>query len=147
MSLLTIPYHLAIAFWTGGVAIFTFVLTPLLFKTQPRDEAGRIVGVLFPGYFRWGLVCGGTALVCRLTLHGPYFILQLVVLLVMLAATAFQAFFIEPRAAALKKEIPSFETTPKDDPRRQDFSRLHAVSALCNLAVFAGGTVLITLQA
>lgn len=146
MPLLAIPYHLAVAFWAGGVAIFTFVLTPILFRALSRDEAGRIVGLLFPGYFRWGLVCGGTTLVCLLTLRGPYFPVQLAVVLLMLAATAFQAFFIEPRAAALKERIPSFETTPKDDPRRQEFARLHAVSAVCNLAVFAGGAVLVTLQ-
>jgi hypothetical protein len=63
----------------------------------------------------------------------------------MLAATSFQALVIEPKAAALKEQIGSFETTPKDDPLRQEFSRLHAVSAVCNLTVFAGGVVLIIL--
>ena len=58
MQIITIIYRLAVAFWVGGVAIFTFVLTPILFKTQARDLAGTIVGVLFPGYFRWGLACG-----------------------------------------------------------------------------------------
>jgi len=70
MSFVTVLYHLALAFWVGGVALFTFVLTPILFKTQPRDLAGKIVGVLFPGYFRWGFACGAVALVCLLLQRG-----------------------------------------------------------------------------
>ncbi|MEJ2698870.1 MAG: DUF4149 domain-containing protein [Desulfuromonadales bacterium] len=138
-------YRLAVAFWAGGVAIFTLVLTPTLFKTQPRDLAARIVGVLFPGYFRWGVACGIVAIICLLVTRGPHFGPALVILLLMLALVSYQAFSIEPRAAALKREIPSFETTPKDHPLRQQFSRLHAVSATCNLLVFAGGVALVVL--
>ena len=145
MTLLPILYRLALAFWVGGVALFTFVLTPILFKTQPRDLVGKIVGVLFPGYFRWGLACGAIALFCLLLQRGRNFIPSLVLLVVMLAATIFQALVIEPKAAALKEQIGSFETTSKDAPLRKEFSRLHAVSAVCNIAVFAGGVALIIL--
>ena len=138
-------YRLSVSFWAGGVGIFTLVLTPTLFKTQPRDLAARIVGVLFPGYFRWGQACGAVALVCLLITRGANFAAALVILLLMLALVSYQAFSIEPRAAALKREIPSFETTPKDNPLRRQFSRLHAVSATCNILVFAGGVALVVL--
>ena len=62
-----------------------------------------------------------------------------------LSGDALARFYIEPRAAALKREIPSFETTPKEHPLRREFSRLHAVSAACNLSVFAGGVALVIL--
>jgi Domain of unknown function (DUF4149) len=146
MHVVTLLYHLALAFWVGGVALFTFILTPILFKTQPRDLAGKIVGVLFPGYFRWGLGCGGIALLCLLILGAGAFIPALIILLLMLAATLFQALFIEPRAKALKQQIGSFETTPKEHPLRREFSKLHGISAVCNLAVFVGGVVLIVFQ-
>ncbi len=145
MSFISALYRLALAFWVGGAALFTFVLTPILFKTQPRDLAGRIVGVLFPGYFRWGLACGAVALVCLLLQRGRHFLPALALLVLMLAATSFQALVIEPKAAALKEQIGSFETTPKDHPLRQKFTRLHAVSAACNLLVLAGGVVLVVL--
>jgi len=146
MSLVTILYHLAVAFWVGGVALFTFILTPILFKTQPRDLAGRIVGVLFPGYFRWGLGCGGAALLCLLLQPGRAFLPVLLILALMLAATAYQALVIEPKAKVLKEQIGSFETTARDHPLRREFTRLHGLSAACNLAVFAGGVVLVILQ-
>jgi hypothetical protein len=145
MQFLSIVYRLAVTFWVGGVALFTFVLTPVLFRTQSRDLAGQIVGVLFPGYFRWGLACGAVALLLQLVLRGRNFVAATVLLCVMLGATAFQAFVIEPKAAALKREIPSFVTTPKDDPLRREFSRLHGVSAVCNLVVFGGGVALVVL--
>ena len=128
-------YRLAIALWVGGGALFTFVLTPLLFKTESRDTAGRIVGTFFPGYFRWGLACGAIALVSRLLQRGGRLELAGVILVLMLAVTSFQAFYVEPKAADIKSRIVSFETTPKSDPLRQQFSKLHGVSAVCNLAV------------
>lgn len=137
--------RLAVSFWIGGVALFTFVLTPVIFKVNDRDAAGRIVGTLFPAYFRWGLACGALALIGLLFVRGENFKPAAFLLVLMLALTAYQAFFIEPRAALLKKEIPSFVTTSKDHPLRKEFSRLHGISAVCNLSVFAGGVALIVL--
>ncbi|HLO27010.1 MAG TPA: DUF4149 domain-containing protein [Geobacteraceae bacterium] len=145
MQILSIIYRLAISFWVGGVAIFTFVLTPIIFKAYDRDMAGQIVGVLFPGYFRWGLGCGLAGLITLLLLRGRNFTSSLVIIIVMLALTSFGAFYIEPKAAALKREIPSFVTTPKDHPLRKEFSRLHGISAISNLLVFGGGVALVIL--
>ena len=138
-------FRLAVAFWVGGAALFTFVLTPVLFRTQPRDLAAAIVGDLFPGYFQWGLAAGAVAVVCLLVLRGRYFLPTLALLLLMLGLTVFQAFIIEPRAAALKQQIVSFETTDRDDPLRRQFSRLHGVSLVCNLGILVGGMVIIIL--
>ena len=68
-----------------------------------------------------------------------------VIIALMLAITAGQALVIEPRAAALKKEIPSFATTPPDDPLRANFRKLHGISAAGNLAVIGGGIALVIL--
>lgn len=144
MSTMNILYRLAIALWTGGVAIFTLVLTPILFKTLPRDLAGKIVGVLFPGYFRWGLACGAIALISHLIIRNKGLIPALIIV-AMLTLTSIQAFYIEPKAAALKLQIPSFETTPKEHPLRREFAKLHGISATCNLAVLGGGIILVIL--
>ena len=143
--LTAIIYRLAVACWVGGAALFTFVLTPTIFGEYSRDVAGGIVGVLFPGYFRWGLACGLIALICRGFAKDRSRLASLLILVVMLAMTAAQAFIIEPRAAQLKREIPSFETTPVDHPLRRQFRKLHGISAAGNLAVIVGGVVLIVL--
>jgi hypothetical protein len=138
-------YRLAISLWAGGNAIFTLLLTPILFKTESRDIAARIVGNLFPAYFKWGLACGAVALSCRLLGKMGGGKLQLAMLVFMLAVTLFQALYVEPKAAGLKQQIGSFETTAKDHPLRREFSKLHGVSAVCNLTVLAGGIVLVLL--
>jgi hypothetical protein len=138
-------FRLAMTFWVGGSALFTFVITPIIFKTQPRDLAARIVGVLFPGYFWWGLVTGMVALACLLIIRGRLFLPTLGLLVLMLGLTSYQAFFLEPRAAELKKQIVSFETTGKSDPLRREFSRVHGISMACNLVALAGGIVIILL--
>ena len=145
MQTVTIIYRLAVSLWLGGAALFTFVLTPMLFRSESRDTAGRIVGLFFPGYFRWGLACGLVALICRIVLSGKGMTLSAAILAVMLTLSSFQAFYIEPRAAALKREIVSFETTPKEDPLRRQFAKLHGVSAVCNLSVIVGGVILVVL--
>lgn len=142
----TAIYHLAITCWLGGAALFTFVLTPIIFKSYSRDLAGGIVGVLFPGYFRWGLACGAMALFCLLLTKGRRAVVPGALLSVMLAITAAQAFIIEPKVAELKKEIPPFETSPPDHPLRVQFRKLHGVSAVANLAVIGAGVVLVILS-
>ncbi|WP_319588525.1 DUF4149 domain-containing protein [uncultured Desulfobulbus sp.] len=145
MTPLTILYNLAVSCWLGGAALFTFLLTPKLFAAYPRDLAGNIVGLLFPGYFRWGLACGAVALLCQLVNRGRFAVASLLIIATMLILTSVQAFIIEPRAAELKQSIPSFETTSKDDPLRVQFRTLHGISMAANLAVVAGGVILVLL--
>ena len=146
MHLVTIVYNLAIGCWVGGSALFTFLLTPLIFASYSRDIAGGIVGTLFPGYFRWGLACGAVALLCQIINRGRFALASLVVITIMLALTTVQAFVLEPRAAALKRSIPSFETTASDHPQRVQFRKLHGISMAANLAVIVGGVVLVILS-
>ncbi|MBK5276927.1 MAG: DUF4149 domain-containing protein [Desulfuromonadales bacterium] len=146
MNYLDLLYRLSISLWAGGNAIFTLMLTPILFKTESRDIAARIVGNLFPAYFKWGLVCGVIALVSRLVGRGMGGgRASLVILAVMLVLVLFQALYVEPHAADLKRRIGSFETSSKDDPLRKEFGKLHGVSAVCNLTVLVGGIVLVVL--
>ena len=145
MNYLDMLYRLAVSLWAGGNAIFSLMLTPILFKTEGRDIAARIVGNLFPAYFRWGLACGVIALLCRLAGRGLDAKLPVILLVCMLVVTSFQAFYVEPRAAELKRQIGSFEATAKDHPLRREFSKLHGVSAVCNLSVLAGGVLLVVL--
>lgn len=145
MNILTIIYNLAVSCWLGGASLFTFLLTPMLFRAYSRDMAGNIVGLLFPGYFRWGLVCGIVALLCQLINRGRYALASILIIGAMLLLTTLQAYVVEPRAAELKQAIGSFETTPPDHPLRVQFRKLHSLSMAANLAVIAGGIILVVL--
>jgi hypothetical protein len=145
MHYIEMVYRLAVSLWAGGNAIFMLVITPIIFKTESRDTAARLVGSLFPSYFRWGFVCGIIALICRLAGRGFDPKLPVLVLAVMLAMVSFQASYVEPHAAELKRQIGSFESTSKDHPLRKEFSKLHGVSMVCNLMVLIGGVILVVL--
>lgn len=144
MQITTILYRLAVSLWVGGAALFTFQLTPAIFKSYSRDLAGGIVGVLFPGYFRWGLACGALALMCLAFSKGRPVLVPVIIIAVMMIITAVQAFVIEPRATELKKLIHSFEITA-DNPQRAEFRKLHGISAAGNLAVIGGGIALVVI--
>lgn len=144
-----VAYLLTLALWVGGIAVFTFLVTPLLFGHLGRDEAGRIVGFLFPAYFPYLLVLSLVALgTFGLLARGPWGLARWVTLLLLVAAVAtnaYVAFRLHPQARAVKQEIASFETVPPDHPLRRRFRRLHAVSAALNLFVLGDGVALLLL--
>lgn len=145
MQIAVAVYRLAVSCWFGGAALFTALLTPIIFRSYSRDTAGGIVSVLFPGYFRWGLVCGAVALISLFFARGRHSVASAMIIAAMLAITAIQAFVLEPAAVELKKAIPSFETTSPDHPQRARFRKLHGLSAAGNLAVIGGGLALVVL--
>src|SRR5208282_5236251 len=49
-------YNLLLALWVGGMTIFTFMVTPIIFKAFSRDMASAIVDKLFPFYFPYNLI-------------------------------------------------------------------------------------------
>jgi len=143
-------YTIALALWTGGVAIFTFIVTPAIFRGFNRDMAAQIVNKLFPGYFAYNLALSALALVALL-LSGldktkGAFRVSLVLVAVAIAINLFVSFKLHPDIRKVRQEIASFETTPKEDPARRRFGRLHAVSATLNLLLLADGVVLLVIS-
>jgi uncharacterized membrane protein len=143
-------YDLILSFWVGGMAIFTFIVTPTIFKSFGRDEAGVIVGKLFPGYFTYVLVLSVLAFIVFFVVTGsklnsisrlPFFLL-----IAALVINIYVSLKLYPDAVKLKQEITSFERESPDSPARKRFTRLHAVSAVLNLAVLADGVILLLLE-
>lgn len=56
---------LALTLWIGAVVHFAVAITPAIFSGFP-DRGGEIVETLFPGYFQFGLVTAGLALLAAL---------------------------------------------------------------------------------
>jgi hypothetical protein len=140
-------YRLALALWAGGMALFTFVVTPVVFRTRSRDDAAQVVASLFPPYFRYLLAVIVVALVARLvsraTLSGAKSGIGTALVVLALFLTGFQAFYLLPRMEAVKATVPSFGQASPQDPARRAFSRLHGVSMAFNLVVLAEGALLI----
>lgn len=140
-------YHLALALWAGGITLFTFIVTPVLFLSYGRDRAGEIVGKLFPGYFRYNLLLCLLAFLLFFFLSAERWRLLWRFSLALLAAglivNLFIVFKLHPHTVSVKREVASFEREPADSPARRKFRRLHALSAGLNLFLFADGVVLL----
>ena len=140
-------YNLVLALWVGGTAIFTFIVTPAIFRSFGRDQAGEIVGKLFPGYFTYTLVLTLLALFLFLltTRDGslPDYKLSLSLLILSVAVSLLVAFWVHPTTVEVKKTIASFERESPDSPARKRFARLHALSASLNLLLLVDGVILL----
>jgi len=149
-SILSVLYPLALALWTGGIALFTFIVTPAIFRSYSRDMAGEIVGVLFPGYFLFCLAVSAVALVLFL-LVGPEqaprtFRASLFLLGVAVIINAYILFSLHPRTVEVKRQVATFERSAPDSPARAEFRKLHAVSAALNLFLLLDGASLLVLS-
>ena len=143
-------YTLTLALWTGGMALFTFIVTPAIFRSYGRDQAGEIVGKLFPGYFLYLLVLSALALVLFFLLGANQasrpIRASLFLLVVAVIINAYVLFSLHPKAVQIKQQVVSFEKAAPDSPDRREFRKLHGISAVLNLALLADGIALLALS-
>lgn len=141
-------YLIVLGLWVGGMALFTFLVTPAIFRSFDRDMAGLIVDKLFPQYFTYLLVLSLLALALYVPAAGVgRSKICIVLLAAAIAVNAYTLFKLHPDALSVKRQIVSFEREPRDTPARKAFSRLHAVSAVLNLLVMADGIILLVIGA
>jgi uncharacterized membrane protein len=138
-------YNLMLALWVGGIFIYTFLITPLIFSSFERDTASAIVDKLFPFYFPYVLVAVILAFVLFLICakKNARRKLTLVLLVIGILISLFINLYLYPEVKKTKQEIASFEKTPSDSPARKRFSALHGISMTLNLVLLADGIALI----
>ena len=149
-SILFSLYTLTLALWTGGMVLFTFIVTPAIFRSYGRDQAGEIVGRLFPGYFLYLLALSALVLVLFFLLGADQtsrsFRASLFLLVVAVIINAYVLFSLHPKAVQIKQQVVSFEKAAPDSPARREFRKLHGISAVLNLALLADGIALLALS-
>ena len=142
-------YAIVLGLWVGGMSLFTFILTPVIFRSYPRDAAGEIVGKLFPSYFLFALAISVASLVLFFpaSLERGSLRHRVSLLLVSLSViiSLYVNFRLFPEAERVKQQVHSFEAAP-DDPARAAFRRLHAQSAVLNLLMIANGLALLIMN-
>lgn len=138
-----------LALWVGGIFIFTFLVTPVVFRSFMRDTASAVVDKLFPFYFPYLLavtvLAFGFFLMTGLKKQAmPKFTLVLLVIGILISL--YVNIHLFPKVKKVKQEIASFETVSPDSPARKQFSKLHGISMVLNLALLADGAVLIVIS-
>ena len=142
-------YNLVLALWVGGISLFTFIVTPVIFGSFGRDVAGEVVGKLFPGYFLYTLLLSILALILflasRPSLRKSAHTWSLLLIALAIIINMFVSFKLHPEIKKIKQEIPSFEAA-QESPLRKRFGQLHGVSATLNLILLADGVALLVIS-
>jgi hypothetical protein len=130
-------YLLSLVCWLGGMVFFTALVAPIVFKVLPMDEAGKLVGALFPRYYLLGYICGAIGFILAVYLSVTrmprmWWAMAALALLVALGLTVYAGAVVRPQVDAIR----SVTTQPNPDPaRRAEFDRLHHLSVMLNGAV------------
>jgi len=140
--------------WVGAVVFFSFVVAPSVFSALPREQAGDVVGKVFPRYYVFGYVAGAVALVGSIVLlkldrlHGLPGGLTMALLGAMLALSLAAGAWVQPRASELRLALRQERATADlVAERKTGFDRLHALSVRLNVAVLALGVATLGLVA
>jgi hypothetical protein len=151
MNWLLLWVHLlALAAWLGETLFFSAVVAPALFGGLDVEQAGAVVGLIFPGYYAVGYASGALLVVTALTLWrrsrpaGGLWLLAGVVAAVALAACLFAGLGVLPEADALRHQL--------HDPAapasvRERFDALHRLAVQLNGVVLLANLVIAGLLA
>ena len=150
MKIGSILYNFILALWVGGISIFTFLITPIIFRSFGRDTAGEIVGKLFPYYFPYNLILSVLAFAIFLLFAGTQGRIQhkvsIALLTVALLINLFVTFKLYPDIKGIKQQIATFETQSDQSPIRNKFRKLHGISAILNILLLMDGAILLILH-
>jgi len=142
-------YMVLVALWVGGMASFTFVITPRIFSHYDRDAAGQIVGALIPLYFPYNFILSALAVALLLVMWrgwaGSAHRISVVLAVLAAVIALYVLFMLYPDIMEIKRQVTSFVDMPPDMEPRASFRRLHAVSAILNLAQLLIGMMLLYL--
>ena len=126
----------ALTFWIGGAAFFSLAVLPLLFTHLEPSRAGEIAALIFPLYYRAGVVLGVLLVGSTAYLAGRArgaWRLAFALSALMLLVQTYAAFSLHPRIAALRGSAVD----------RPTFDVLHRRSVRLNAVVLGGGIVLV----
>jgi hypothetical protein len=127
---------LSLSLWLGAVAFFSGGVLPALFLNLEPHEAGRIAALVFPVYFRAGLVLGLLACTAALVLarsQGRKWKIAAGLLVAMTACQAWSALVVHPEMARIRGV----------DGEAGRFQELHRLSVRLNSVVLGGGLLLL----
>jgi Domain of unknown function (DUF4149) len=127
-ALRTIEF-LCLGVWLGGVCLLSFVVAPGAFSVLAnRDVAGSMVAYTLGRAHFIGIGAGIIYLVANFL--NPSVLptiarLAAIAVIIMLLLTVFSQFYVMAHLADLRSQMGSVDRTPKTDPLRVEFDKLH----------------------
>lgn len=150
-NLLRFVQVFALGTWVGSILYFAIVVAQSVFSVLGiNDQAGAIIGHSLAGLHHMGLVASivflaASAILAR-SLRGLAEPASILVILMLLMAGASQH-MVMPRMDALRQQMGSVVSTPRSNPLRMEFDRLHGISVDLEMATLLAGIVALFLTA
>ncbi len=132
---------LSLGVWLGAIIFLAYGLAPVAFSVAPtRELAGAIVGQSLTRLYVLSYICAAVfllGLVIEQQAGGTtpaksawIIVLVIVMALLIVANHQFVGAKLQSLRVEMKAAFGSIDATPKDNPLRQSFGRLHGVSTL-----------------
>ena len=160
MGVLRYVYVLALVVWLGGAVTLGALAAPATFDVlqvqQPdagRVLAGRVFGEMLRRFHLVAYAAGAALLgsLIGMALLGPRpvaFGIRIGICVSMVVLTLYSGLVVSSRIERLQRDITgSVSSLPEADPRRDQFGRLHALSAVLMTLSAAGGLALLYWEA
>ncbi len=133
----TVLEALFLALWVGALAAFALLFAPIAFRIVPdMDVFATLIAQVLWALTILGFVCGVLAIVAaairaRDDAMRPLALLRIVLLVLMLAASAFGALAIVPAMQSTAKTVNGpINSIPETDPRRMEYDAQHRESTV-----------------
>jgi hypothetical protein len=147
-SILRFVQVFALGTWLGSIFYFSAAVAPGAFRVLPsQDLAGLLVEFTLRRLHTVGVVAGLLFLIASAAMAltsagaGKRLILPVAGVVVMVALTVVSQHVVIRRMNVLRREMGSVVETPKDNPLRVEFDRLHGVSVQLEGATLLIGVV------
>lgn len=147
-TLLYFIHILAIVLWVGGIVTLAFIDTQAIFSTLPKEQAGEVVGVIFPKFFLMGVVCISIALITSYFIgfsQTPFEKIKFFILIFMLLLSLFSNFYILPKTRSIKMEKKQVEDKHRLEQLTSQFKKIHMLSVILLMVNLLSGLVVIFL--
>jgi uncharacterized membrane protein len=133
----------ALGTWVGSIIYLSFVVAPGAFGVlQSRDQAGLMVGYSLARLHYLGMIAAVLYMVAGLALAQSVKALvqpAMLGVILMLLLTVVSQTRVTPRLAELRTQMISVDATPKNNPLRVEFDRLHQTSVRIEVVVLLLG--------
>jgi uncharacterized membrane protein len=133
---------IALGTWVGSIIYFIVITQGIFGVLQSRDQTGLMVAYSLARLHCLGMVAAVLYLVAGLALAQSvraFFQPAMIGVVLMFALTLVTQTRVMPRLAELRTEMVSVDATPKDNPLRVEFDRLHKTSVRIEVVVLVLG--------
>ena len=143
-------YIFALAVWVGEVIFFSFVVAPQVFGGLPAEQAGTVVGLVFPAYYLIGHLCGAVLVGCALVLRswsrpaGGSWLIAAGIAGLALLASLYAGVVVQPEISALRPQLHKADTPAAV---QAEFDGLHQLAVELNGGILIATLVLVGLLA